>query len=143
MRRIRQIIETHDWASDDQSADADADLGFDDDLEEQLLSFEKSSSGFNLEVNELEREMFGLRMAIERGGDDGEEFGDFEGDDDGDIKVESMEALMLRMQAIKGIYFSLFLFGAYANGADMSADLPESERKKFAAKAVRDIMKEM
>jgi len=25
----------------------------------------------------------------------------------------------------------------------MSADLPENERKKFAAKAVRDIMKEM
>ncbi|BCR83345.1 adaptin-binding domain-containing protein [Aspergillus chevalieri] len=127
MRRIRQIIETHDWASDDQSTDVDADLGFDDHLEEQLLGLDKSSSGFNLEVNELEREMFGLRMAIERGGDDGEdEFGDF-GDDDGDLKVESMEALMLRMQAIK----------------DMSADLPESERKKFAAKAVRDIMKEM
>lgn len=104
MRRIRQIIETHDWASDDQSTDVDADLGFDDHLEEQLLGLDKSSSGFNLEVNELEREMFGLRMAIERGGDDGEdEFGDF-GDDDGDIKVESMEALMLRMQAIKGVY---------------------------------------
>jgi len=113
MRRIRQIIETHDWASDDQSADADADLGFDDDLEEQLLGLDKSGSGFNLEVNELEREMFGLRMAIERGGgggddDDGEDdFGAF-GDDDGDIKVESMEALMLRMQAIKGTY-SIYL----------------------------------
>lgn len=143
MRRIRQIIETHEWASDDQSADADADLGFDDDLEEQLLGFDKSNSGFNLEVNELEREMFGLRMAIERGGDDGDEFGGFEDDDDGDIKVESMEALMLRMQAIKGIYSSLVLVWADANYADMSADLPESERKKFAAKAVRDIMKEM
>lgn len=143
MRRIRQIIETHDWASDDTSADAVADLGFDDDLEEQLLGFDKSSSGFNLEVNELEREMFGLRMAIERGGDDGDEFGDFEGDDDGDIKVESMEALMLRMQAIKGMNSSLVFVWTDANEADMSADLPESERKKFAAKAVRDIMKEM
>lgn len=143
MRRIRQIIETHDWASDDQSGDADADLGFDDDLEEQLLGFDKSSSGFNLEVNELEREMFGLRMAIERGGDDEDEFGDFEGDDDGDIKVESMEALMLRMQAIKGMYSSLVFVWANADEVDMSADLPESERKKFAAKAVRGIMKEM
>ena len=50
---------------------------------------------------------------------------------------------MLRMQAIKGIYSSLVLVWADANYADMSADLPESERKKFAAKAVRDIMKEM
>lgn len=114
MRRIRQIIETHDWASDDQSGDADADLGFDDDLEEQLLGFDKSSSGFNLEVNELEREMFGLRMAIERGGDgsdfDEDEDVDDDGDVDDDIKVESMEALMLRMQAIKGMSSSPLLY---------------------------------
>lgn len=40
------------------------------------------------------------------------------------------------------LYFDHCLW-ADANEADMSADLPESERKKFAAKAVRDIIKEM
>lgn len=140
MRRIRQIIETYDWASEDKSPDADVELGFDDDLEEQLLGLDKSGSGFNLEVNELEREMLGLRMAIERGGDGEDELGD---DDDDEIKVESMEALMLRMQAIKGMYSFLRFTELDANEIDMSAELPESERKKFAAKAVRDIMKEM
>lgn len=78
----------------------------DDDLEEHLLGLD-SSRGFNLEVNELEREMVGLRMAIERGGD-GSDFEDEDGDDD--IKVESMEALMLRMQAIKGMSLCLLCF---------------------------------
>ena len=111
MRRIRQILETHDW-SEDTDANAEGDGLEDDDLEEHLLGLD-SSRGFNLEVNELEREMVGLRMAIERGGDesdfeDGDGDVDEDGDDDGDIKVESMEALMLRMQAIKGM--SLYLF---------------------------------
>ena len=106
MRRIRQILETHDWSEDtDNDANADGNGLEDDDLEEHLLGLD-SSRGFNLEVNELEREMVGLRMAIERGGD-GSDFEDETVDDDGDgdddIKVESMEALMLRMQAIKGM----------------------------------------
>lgn len=80
------MLETHDWAS------ASAPDG--DDLEEQLLGLDEGE-GFNLEVNELEREMLGLRMAIERGGDESEE----KGDEDG---VDTMEGLMLRVQGIKG-----------------------------------------
>lgn len=114
MRRIRQILETHDWSEDtDTDANADGNGLEDDDLEEHLLGLD-SSRGFNLEVNELEREMVGLRFAIERGGD-GSDFEDEDVDEDGDgdddIKVESMEALMLRMQAIKGM--SSFLYSIY------------------------------
>lgn len=114
MQRIRQILETHDWSEDtDTDANAGGDGLEDDDLEEHLLGLD-SSRGFNLEVNELEREMFGLRMAIERGGDgsdfDEDEDVDDDGDVDDDIKVESMEALMLRMQAIKGMSSSPLLY---------------------------------
>ncbi|GFF26764.1 small nuclear ribonucleoprotein Sm D3 [Aspergillus udagawae] len=124
MRRIREILETHDWAAPSEDADPG---GFsDDDLEEHLLGLDRGENGFDLEVNELEREMLGLRMAIEHGGDDGDDQDEDEEIDDG-LKVESLEALMMRMQAIR----------------DMSSELPESERKKFAAKAVRDIMKEL
>ncbi|GFF23483.1 hypothetical protein IFM58399_00308 [Aspergillus lentulus] len=124
MRRIREILETHDWAAPSEDADPG---GFSDDgLEEHLLGLDRGENGFDLEVNELEREMLGLRMAIEHGGDDGDDHDEDEEDDDG-LKVESLEALMMRMQAIR----------------DMSSELPESERKKFAAKAVRDIMKEL
>ncbi|KAE8324978.1 alpha and gamma adaptin binding protein p34-domain-containing protein [Aspergillus sergii] len=116
MRRVREILETHDWAST-PSGKSDGVDDVEDELERHLLE-----DGFDLEVNELEREMVGLRFAIENGDDD---LGGIDGDDE--MKVESMEALMLRMKAIK----------------DMSDELPESERKRFAAKAVRDIMMEL
>ncbi|KAJ5737944.1 hypothetical protein N7493_001099 [Penicillium malachiteum] len=127
MPRIKEVLETHDWtASGSNDLDGDQDLEFDfedDDLESELLGYSRSAQtrGFGHEVQELEREMLGLRMAIERGGDDN----DF--DDGEEIKVESMEALMMRVQGIR----------------DMGADLPENERKKFAAKAVNDLMREL
>lgn len=98
MRRIKEVLETHDWAA----AGSDDEAGLDDELEEKLLGLD--GDGFDLEVNELQREMVGLRFAIERGGDDVDsecEDGNEEGN--GEDKVEAMETLMLRMQAIKGI----------------------------------------
>lgn len=109
MRRIRQILETHDWSAND-SDDPEGDIsrilgnnmGLDDDLEEHLLGLD-SSHGFNLEVNELEREMLGLRMAIEHGDEEGQDDSGDQSPGDDEPKVESMEALMMRMQAIKGM----------------------------------------
>ncbi|KAL4891055.1 alpha and gamma adaptin binding protein p34-domain-containing protein [Aspergillus ambiguus] len=112
MRRIREILETHHWSAPEPDADPDDGLDFDAD------------TGFDLEVNELEREMVGLRFAIERGGDDHVDDPD-EGDEE--TRVDAIEGLLLRMKAIR----------------DMSDELPEQERKRFAAKAVRDIMKEL
>ncbi|KAJ5317156.1 hypothetical protein PENANT_c029G05705 [Penicillium antarcticum] len=135
MPRIKEVLETHDWSASGSGGlgldgEQDPDMDSDDDLEDQLLGMSSGQTrGFGNEVHELEREMFGLRMAIERGGGDG--FGDEEeeGEDNGDdeLDVESMEALMMRMQAIK----------------DMSNELPEDQRKRFAAKAVQDIMREL
>ncbi|KAJ5955569.1 hypothetical protein N7501_009848 [Penicillium viridicatum] len=131
MPRIKEVLETHDWSmvggDSGFDGDNDPDVDSDDDLQNQLLGM-GGSRGFGDEVHELEREMFGLRMAIERGGGDGDERDDSDHDDGEDeIDVESMEALMMRMQAIK----------------DMSSELPEGERKRFAAKAVQDIMREL
>lgn len=73
--------------------------------------------GFGAEAAEVEREMMSVKMAVNgpEGSDEGEEEGG----------VEDLENMMLKMQAIK----------------DMGAEMPESERRKFAAKAVRDVMK--
>ena len=60
--------------------------------------------------------MVGLSMAV-RGED-----GSGEGAEDG---VEELESTMLKVQAIK----------------DMGADMPDAERRRFAARAVRDVMK--
>ena len=73
--------------------------------------------GFGAEAAEVEREMMSVKMAVNgpEGSDEGEEEGG----------VEDLENMMLKMQAIK----------------DMGAEMPESERRKFAAKAVGDVMK--
>ena len=89
-----------------------------DDLEEEL----GVEDGFGAEAAEVQREMVGLKMAVRREGEDGEDEGD-----GGDEGVEELENMMLKMQAIK----------------DMGADMPEGERRKFAARAVRDVMKTM
>ena len=72
--------------------------------------------GFDTEAAELEEEMTGLKLAV-----NGAEGGD-EGADEG---VEKLENMIQRFQAIK----------------DMGADMPASERKIFAAKAVKNAMK--
>ena len=72
--------------------------------------------GVGAEAAELEREMMGLKMAV-----NGAEGCD-EGADEG---VEELEHMMLKIQAIK----------------DMGADMPGAERRKFAAKAMRDVLK--
>lgn len=119
MPRIKEVLETHDWSTPSDMNDLDdADFDFDDenDLEEELLGFGRRgpTSGFGQEVQELEREMMGLRMAIERGGGDGisddeEPAFDHDNADEEERKVESIEALMMRMQAIRGELLSLSL----------------------------------
>ncbi|KAJ5776090.1 uncharacterized protein N7511_001101 [Penicillium nucicola] len=139
MPRIKEVLETHDWSASGGlgglglDGGLGSDLESDDDVEGQLLGMPAGQNrGFDNEVHELEREMFGLRMAIERGGGDGFENADQDeedGEDNGDaeLDVESMESLMMRMQVIK----------------DMSSELPGDERRRFAAKAVQDIMREL
>ena len=66
----------------------------------RIFAESDDGTGFDLEVSELEREMSGLRTAIRKGGDDGAEQSD---DGDGDeLRVEQLDGLLLRMQAIKG-----------------------------------------
>ena len=89
----------------------------DGDLTEDALGLE---DGFGAEAAQMAREMMGLKMAVH----EEEGLGAAEGDG-GDEEVQELENMILKMQAIK----------------DMGADIPEAERKKFAAKAVRDVMK--
>ena len=118
-------------------------------------------AGFKAEAAEVEREMFEMRRAIyesREGQGEEEEVGTEEQEDEegGDIQVEELESMMLKMQAIRGTFFPtplhvvsfcciIWLYKKphpnIQKFTDMGADLPESERKNFAAKAVREIMK--
>ncbi|CRG83114.1 hypothetical protein PISL3812_00462 [Talaromyces islandicus] len=122
--RIKEVLSALEWGS--PSIDDD-----DDDGTKDFLADMEGDGGLGLEVGQLEREMMGLRFAIHNNGHDNDnDDDDTNNDNDGgesELQVDDLEALMMRMRAIK----------------DMSADLPEAQRKAFAAKAVRDIMREL
>ncbi|CAI6310952.1 unnamed protein product [Periconia digitata] len=91
-------------------------LDFDDD---------EFGEGLDAEEREMGSEMFGLKMAV-----NGVEEEDGPGGDDDEAEadqVEQLESLMRRMVAIK----------------ETSEGMSEAERKRFAAKAVSDLMKDL
>jgi hypothetical protein len=68
--------------------------------------------GFGVEAAELEMEMFGIKRAIYEAGEEdeqveGEGRDGREEDGDEEDEVEKLEALMLRMQAVRGEFCSL------------------------------------
>ncbi|CAG8973912.1 hypothetical protein HYALB_00003690 [Hymenoscyphus albidus] len=80
---------------------------------------EMGELGFGIDPQEMDEEMRGMKMAIYgRGDENGNE--EDEGKDDED--VEKLQAMMLKMQAVR----------------DMGADLPEAERKRLAAKTTSE-----
>ncbi|KAF2011229.1 hypothetical protein BU24DRAFT_435773 [Aaosphaeria arxii CBS 175.79] len=115
VKRVRAALEANDW-------EGGGGAGSDD--EGGLLSFD-GEEGFDAEESEMGREFFGLRSALDASrhfdDDDGEEDGDEEG------QVEELENMMRKMVAIK----------------EMGEGMPEAERKRFAAKAVSDLMKDL
>ncbi|ELR06944.1 hypothetical protein VC83_05662 [Pseudogymnoascus destructans] len=100
VERVREALEANEWVGGDGRLEELEELGFGGDV----------GGGFEIGEEDVE----GMTRPI-FGKDEGEE----------EESVEGMEALMLKMQAMR----------------DLGADMPEAERKKFAAKAVRDLMK--
>jgi hypothetical protein len=108
--RLKEVLSTHEW-----TASASIDGDDDEDEEDDIMSFLNSgtrrdeSTGFRFEVNQLEREMMGLRFAI-NGGDDEDDSNEEE--EDTELQVENLEALMMRMRSIKGLFsFQVHGFG--------------------------------
>ncbi|PBP27977.1 alpha and gamma adaptin binding protein p34 [Diplocarpon rosae] len=122
MERLREALEANDWEGSDELDEGAEFEGVEDD------SDEAGSIGFGLDAAdraEMEREMRGIKQDIYRG-----EISDGDGDGNefpSDKDVEDLQAMMLEMQAVR----------------DLGADMPEAERKRFAAKAVNDFMKKM
>ncbi|MCJ1363594.1 hypothetical protein MMC16_002701 [Acarospora aff. strigata] len=115
--RIKEALQANDWdgGEGEEFLSESLDLGSDDEDEDGGIVPKA-------EVAQIEREMFGMRDAIygQRPGQSREDDGQ-----DEELKVEELERLMVKVQVVK----------------DMGADMPETERKKFAAKAINDIMK--
>jgi hypothetical protein len=115
--RLLEALQSNDWASNDFPDDAAESDGLDFNLDgEGALG----GVGFGAEAAELEMEMFGMKRAIygleeeEEEGRDEDGFEDSKGrderkkmnkedeDEEEEDEVEKLEALMLRMQAVRG-----------------------------------------
>lgn len=86
MARVQEVLSANEWASGEPT-------GLHDDGG-ALLADTDEPDDFDIGADELEREMLGLRMAIENGGDDDADLGHLEDD--------QLDGLLLRVQAIRG-----------------------------------------
>lgn len=96
LERLKEALESNDWEGDDDDLGEDITL---DDLEEDDDEAE-GSIGFGIDASEMEEDMAGMKRAI-YGGGLGLEEGD-ENEADQDEEVEKLQAMMLKMQAVRG-----------------------------------------
>lgn len=129
--RLKEALEANPW---DGPSDFEDDIDpedFENDDDDEV----EGSVGFGIEAAEMEREMAGMKRAIYGGGEG------MDDENDGDEGVEQLQAMMLKMQAVRGGYSPVNFYCDANHTLDLGADMPEAERKKFAAKAVNDILK--
>ncbi|QDS77449.1 hypothetical protein FKW77_006857 [Venturia effusa] len=112
--RVKEALETTEW---DGADDDFGDILSEDDLDGTGDNDESEWGAFSVEEAEMNMELLGMKTAV-NGGNVGEE-------EDEALQVEELERMMGKLQAIR----------------DTSSSMPEAERKRFAAKAVAEVMK--
>lgn len=143
LARLKEALEANEWESGDADGDGelgeggsddDGGVGFDLGLEGADADIEGDVGGvggvgFGKEAEEMQKEIWSLKDAVKRGEGKGVDGGEKEEDEEegGDDEVQVLESMMLKMQAVR----------------DMGADMPEAQRRRFAAEAVRDVMKNL
>lgn len=111
--RLKEALESNVW-----------DAGLDDDVDLDDLDFTADDFGnFGTEEAEMTAELFGMKAALNEEDDSGSSAEGFASATQA-IQVDDLDQLMSKLLAVK----------------EQSVGLPEEERKKKAAKAVKDIM---
>ena len=121
LERLREALEANEWAATAtaEGDELDFDLrGLDDNDEGDIRGFARDEA-------EMTAELFGMKAAL-NGNDLEPEADDLPPPASEETQVEDLDRLMGRLLAVK----------------EQSADLPESERKRLAAKAVRELLAE-
>ena len=117
--RLKEALEANEWAASPDDDDADLDMDdFDFDTEGDMNSFARDEA-------EMTAELFGLKSSL-NGDDFDPDVDEFVLPNQQADNVETLDRLMGRLLAVK----------------EQSADLPEAQRKRLVAQAVRDLMKE-
>ncbi|KAK8242008.1 alpha and gamma adaptin binding protein p34-domain-containing protein [Phyllosticta capitalensis] len=121
VERVREALEANDWDGEDVGAGLDSALLGEEDGEDGNNDEGEWHTSFAAEEAEMGLELAGLKAAIVGGA------GDDDDDDDADqaAQVEELERMMSKLQGVR----------------DTAAGMPEEQRKRFAAKAVNDLMK--
>ena len=113
--RLKEALEANEWADDGEE-----ELG----LDELGLDTEDGEDGFGHEEAEMTAELFGMKAALGANEDD------------------DAEELITPQQQAGGVEDLDRMLGKLLAVKEQSADLPEEQRKRMAAKAVRELMME-
>jgi hypothetical protein len=103
IERLKEALETNDWEGADGLESA---LKLDD-IDEVDGDEDDGSIGFGIDPTEMADEMAGMKRAI-YGGVLGEETGEGEDEAEDDDEVDKLQAMMLKMQAVRGEHFPVF-----------------------------------
>ena len=95
LQRLKEALEANDWAGGEEYG---GEIDFDN-LEDDDDVNETGSLDFGIGREEMKDEMAGMKKAIYGGGDDEDD----EMKDVDEEEVEKLQALMLKMQAIRGM----------------------------------------
>jgi len=101
IERLKEALEANDWDGGDIFGDNITPDDFDDFDDDDG----EGSLGFGINAAEMEEEMAGMKQAIYGGGAEGEP-DETDEPDDQDDEVEKLQAMMLKMQAVRGKLFS-------------------------------------
>ena len=120
VERVREALEANEWANEEGGGGGEDDLGLGDGDENEFGDF-----GFGREEAESTAELFGLKASLLGDGEEDEDgYGEALGDAEQKNQVDDLDKMMSKLMAVR----------------EQSADLPEAQRKRMAAKAVRELM---
>lgn len=140
--RVLEALQSNDWEAAPAAPDGEDDdllRAEDGDDDDEELDPENLDFGFDrADFEGLKKAIWEARMEREAHEDGGESKDDQvapsgagnideEGDELGDDDVQKVEQMMRKLQAVR----------------DMSAGLPEDQRKRMAARAVGEVMREL
>lgn len=94
IERLKEALEANDWGGGGEDHGDEFDL---DDLEDDGIEGDELDLGLGVDTEERKEEMKGMKQAIYS-----DAFGGEEGDDQDNDEVEKLQAMMLRMQAVRG-----------------------------------------
>lgn len=132
---MKEALAANDWAGDMDDEEVEAAL------EELDLDNDDFPGVFAAEDAEMSRELLNMKTAVHNE----DEAGPAVNEADEASQVEELERMMVKMQAIKGPSLpDKISRSQQANTAvEKGSTMAEPDRKRFAAKAVADLMREM